>query len=144
MRAKQYLNRLEILNIKLDQKKAELQVAMDEMGMSTRSYGEPVQTSFCGATGNQTEEQAIRIASLQIEIQKQIIEYHEEKDRIINQIHALQNVLFIDVLYRRYVEDETDFVKIAYDMGYSYKYILNAHGRALQEFEKRHKDILEA
>ena len=142
MTAKEYLLQLESLQMKISHKKRELKEAESDVGICVRDKGEHVQTSLSGSSGRQTEEQAVLIASLKTEIQKRIIEYLERKDEIVNQIHGLNNSLYIDILYRRYVDCEKNFAQIACDMGYSYKYVINAHGEALQVFGAIYKDML--
>lgn len=142
--AKEYLKQLETLQMKIKHKKKELKEAEMEVGICIRDQGEHVQTSFCGSSGRSTEEQAVRIASLKSEIQERIIEYHEMKDKIVNQIHGLNNSLYIDILYRRYVDCEKNFAKIACDMSYAYKYVINIHGEALQAFEAAYQEVLAA
>lgn len=145
MTAKEYLSKLEELNIKLRQKKQELSDVQDNLGIIVKSGdGESikVQTSFGGANGNQTEKQAIKIFTVENDIKNKIIEYIEKKNEMIDQIHGLDNELYIDILYRRYVKGEKDFTKLAYEMGYTYKYIINKHGEALLAFGKKYESLL--
>ena len=103
---------------------------------------ENVQTSFGSACGNQTEAQALRVVSLEEDIENRIIQYMELKHRLIDEIHDINDSLFIDILYRRYVRNEMNFTQIACDMGYTYKYIINKHGEALMAFERVHPERL--
>lgn len=145
MTAKEYLSQLELLSQRIRHKKQELRDEKLNLGISvTGEKGERVQTSFAGAAeGNRTESQAMRLMSLETEIGEQIVEYMEECHKIIDQIHDLHDSIYIDILYRRYVKQERDFTKLAFAMGYSYKYVINKHGEALMEFERVHPEILE-
>lgn len=143
MRAKEYLSQLERINCTIRHKKQELYEANVNRGIVVKSNGERVQTSFAGSMGKQTEAQAIRIASIREEINNNIIENIELKHKIIDEIHDLKDGLHIEILYRRYVKLEKDFTRMACDLGYTYKYIINKHGAALAEFEKEHPEILD-
>jgi hypothetical protein len=140
--AKEYLSQLGELTTKIKQKKQEFNDIQDNLGIVIKSDGTEsvkVQTSFVGANGKQTETQAIRIVTIENDIKDKIIEYIETKNKIIDQIHNLNNELYIDILYRRYVRGERDFTKMAYEMGYTYKYIVNKHGEALAKFKRIHQ-----
>ena len=145
MTAKEYLSQLGVLNRKISHKKRELEEVRRETGINRNGSDESgkVQTSFTGPTGSQTESQAIRIATLREAISNGIVEYLEQKSLIIDQIHSLDDSLDIDILYRRYVQEERHFEKIALEMGYAYQYIINKHGDALKRFEERFPEILE-
>lgn len=145
MTAKEYLRKLSMLRTKMENKKRELREINKEIGICSRpeSGAGRVQTSFVGATGNQTEQQAIRIAALKEEISEYLVTYLEEKNKIIDQIHELNDAIYIDILYKRYVREERHFEKIAFDMGYSYQYIINKHGAALKAFEDKFPDLFE-
>lgn len=56
---------------------------------------------------------------------------------IIGQIQQLARSEYVDLLYKRYVEDKT-FDRIADEMGYSYDHIRRLHKKALNEFERCH------
>ena len=55
--------------------------------------------------------------------------------QIINQIHALNDTKYQDVLNYVYV-DCKPLKKVANIMNFTYQYIKEVHGQALQEFEK--------
>jgi hypothetical protein len=144
MRAKEYLSQLDNLDQKIIHKKLELIEAKKNRGISIGgSETGKVQTTLAGSSGKQTETQALKVVSIEEEIESQIIEYLEMKHKYIDQIHDLKDGLYMDVLYRRYIRGERNFTQIACDMGYSYKHIINKHGEALIAFEKSHQDLFE-
>lgn len=57
------------------------------------------------------------------------------KHTIINQIQALNDTKYVQVLYKRYVEYKR-LEQIACEMSYTYQYIKELQKRGLQEFEK--------
>ncbi len=109
MTAKEYLGQLVSLNRKIRQKQTELKEIEKEVGFNKRRGEERVQLSFFRSSGDPTASQAIRIVALREKVNDSIVEYLETKDTIIDQIHSLNDELDIDILYRRYVQEEHQF-----------------------------------
>ena len=63
------------------------------------------------------------------------------KNKIISEIQGLSNPVYIQILYKKYVEAKRLEV-IAVEMSYSYDHIKHAHGRALQEFGRKYQDLI--
>ena len=78
-----------------------------------------------------------QLIDMENEINTDIDKLVNKRHCIINQINELQNVQYIEILYKRYVEYK-DLKKIAKEMEYTYDYIRKIHVKALQNFEKRH------
>ncbi len=134
MKAKEYLMQIEILSVKIEQKK---QRAKEYRDLALCSGGfdyskERVQTSNLGG---QIEDRIIRYVSLESEITENIFMLQQIKDKITGEIHNLNNSDYIILLYKRYVECKT-LGQIAKDMHYSYDRIKHMHGNALMDFEK--------
>lgn len=134
MKAKEYLMQIEILSVKIEQKK---QRAKEYRDLALCSGGfdyskERVQTSNLGG---QIEDRIIRYVSLESEITENIFMLQQMKDKITGEIHNLNNSDYIILLYKRYVECKT-LGQISKDMHYSYDRIRHMHGNALMEFEK--------
>lgn len=134
MKAKEYLMQIEILSVKIEQKK---QRAKEYRDLALCSGGfdyskERVQTSNLGG---QIEDRIIRYVSLESEITENIFMLQQMKDKITGEIHNLNNSDYIILLYKRYVECKT-LGQISKDMHYSYDRIRHMHGKALMEFEK--------
>lgn len=134
MKAKEYLMQIEILSVKIEQKK---QRAKEYRDLALCSGGfdyskERVQTSNLGG---QIEDRIIRYVSLESEITENIFMLQQMKDKITGEIHNLNNSDYIILLYKRYVECKT-LGQIAKDMHYSYDRIKHMHGNALMDFEK--------
>ena len=145
MTAKEYLSQLGVLDQKIKHKKQELREAKGSRGIHAKKDGsevENIQTSFGSPQGNQTEAQALKVVSLEEDIENRLIQYMELKHKMIDEIHDVNDSLFIDILYRRYVRNERNFAQIACDMRYTYKYIINKHGEALMAFERMHPELL--
>lgn len=143
MTAKEYLSKLDLINLKIKNKEQELMEAKRNRGITiTGGNGDRVQTSLCGSYGKQTENQAVEIVSLETEVENQIAEYMQIKHKYIDLIHGLTNEAYIKVLHCRYVCGKKDFNQVASDMGYSYKRVINIHGSALLAFERCYEELL--
>ncbi len=77
-----------------------------------------------------------RIIELEGEINAEIDTFVDEKHKIINQIQALKNNKYIEILYKHYVEFKRLEV-IAVEMSFSYDYIRHLHKYALWDFENK-------
>lgn len=136
MKAKEYLRHLQRLDMMINQKIKEL----NDLRMISQSTGgmdyskERVQSS---PTGDASFVQSVlRIAELEKEINAEIDRFVDEKHTIINQIQALQNPRYIDILYKRYIEYKS-LEQICVEMKFSYDHIRHLHGDALKEFGEK-------
>ena len=139
MKAKEYLGNLRTLKAKLDQKQAQLvELAMTRGNIGSFDYSkERVQAS---GTGNQVENDAIKLLMLESQIKDDIIEFEFEKDKMIREIHSMKNPEHINLLFKRYVEFKR-LEEIAVEMNYTYQYVRELHGYALQEFETTYTNL---
>ena len=134
MKAKEYLQQLKLLDVKIDQKLKQVG-DLRQMAQATGALDyskDMVQTS---AFGDSMSNAVIRYLSLEEEVDQQIDQFVDLKNQIINQIQALKDVNYVQVLFKRYVEYKALEV-IAVEMGYTYQYVRILHGHALQDFEK--------
>lgn len=138
MTTKEYLEQINSLTVKIEQKR---QRAKEYRELALASGGfdyskERVQTSNLGG---QIEDRVIRYVALEQEIMDDEDELQDVKDRIIGQIHNLDNADYIKILYKHYVELKSLGV-IAGELKISYDWVKHQHGRALQEFSEKNKD----
>lgn len=141
MKAKTYLEQLEILDTKINQKQMQLSdLKLKSTSTGGISYGERVQTS---PSGDSLCNAVTRYVALEQEINDDIDHFVDKKNVIINQIHALSDVKYIKLLFMRYVQFKRLEV-IAVEMNYSYQYTKELHGVALQEFQNTYPNILES
>ena len=139
MKAKEHLGNLRCLKIKIDQKKEqlkELELLRGSLGSLDYSK-ERVQTSV---DGNKVENDTLKILLLESEIKDDMIAFEIEKDKMIREIHMLKNADYIRLLFKRYVEFKS-LEKIAVEMNYTYQYVRELHGYALQEFETTYTNL---
>ena len=131
---KEYLRQIRLFDICIRQKEAELAAMRSELeNMSAAVTGERVQTSV----NDKMSEKVSHIVDLEAMIIQDKEKFLRMKDRIINEIQSLDNSVYVDILYKRYVEYK-QLEEIAVEMNYSYIQVLRLHGFALQEFKRWH------
>ena len=141
MKAKDYLQQLEKLDIIIDQKikeRSELRSLVTGVSGVDPSAERVQGGSLPGDTG--FAKTINKIVDLEKEIDSDIDAFIDKKDEIINKIHGLQTAKYIVLLYKKYVQYER-FEQIAVEMGYTYQYVIELHGYALQEFEKTYENL---
>lgn len=141
MKAKEYLQQLQRLDTVINQKIKEV----DDLRLKSRSTGaidyskERVQTS---PSGDAPFVKLIgRIVDLEEEINAEIDAFVDEKHKIINQIQALKNSKYIEILYKHYVEFKRLEV-VAVEMNFTYQYVVELHGYALKDFQTTYENLL--
>ena len=129
---KEYLRQLRTAEIKIEQKEEELERLKASLeSISTGTDGERVQTT----PRDRLSEEVPIIADLEEEINSDLGALLMRRNKIINEIHSMDNPVYMDILYKRYVQYKS-LEEIAVEMSYSYRWIKHLHGIALQEFKK--------
>ncbi len=101
---------------------------------TTQSYGIKVQSN---SISDKVADAAIKAADLEVEIFSDLCNLAVERDKVIDRIHGLREVEYIEVLFRRYVEGKR-LLDIAKECGFTYQYIRHLHGKALEAFSQRY------
>lgn len=131
---KEYLRQLRTAEIKIEQKEEELERLKSSLeSISAGTDGERVQTT----PRDRLSEEVPIIADLKEEIKSDIKALLILKNKIINEIQSVDNPVYINILYKRYVQYKS-LEEISVEMNYSYRQILRLHGLALQEFKRWH------
>lgn len=140
MKAKEYLQQYQRLDAMVNQKIKELgNLYTMSVGTGGIDYSnERVQTSPSGDAPFVTAVN--RKIDLEEEIHQEIDRCVIKKHEIINQIQLLGNPKHIEVLYKRYIEFKS-LGAIAFEMKYTYQYVIELHGNALREFQKTFKNL---
>lgn len=129
---KEYLRELRVFSIKIQQKKDELESLKAAAENVTASIdNERVQTS----PKDRMPEDISRIVDLENEIREDTHRLIFMKDKIINEIQGLSNPVYIEILYKRYVEYKS-LEEISVELKYSYVHVKRLHGIALQAFRR--------
>ena len=75
-----------------------------------------------------------RVKEYENALDKDIERYVNEKEKRIKQIQKLHKKHYPEILYKRYIQYKS-LLCISDEMGYSYQYIKELHGKALREFQ---------
>jgi len=140
MDANRYLSQIAMIQKKIKQKRKRLK---DLREASTAVGGfatDNVKVMSSTNTKSRVERDAVSIADLSAEIIADIVNLETLKCKLEDDIHDLEDVRFVDVLDRRYIQGQR-IEKIAVEMNYSYDYIRQIKKQALSEFERVHPEI---
>lgn len=136
--AKQYLDQLQVIDTKINQKMeelADLMTAATSTGAIDYSK-DRVQTS----PQNAQENRICKYVDLDAEINREIDEFVDIKHRVTKEIQELNVDYYIKILFKVYVQYKT--VKdAANEIGLSYQYVRDLHKKALEAFEELHTDL---
>lgn len=133
MTASEYLGQVEVLNVRIDQKRKELERIQNEAyGVKGMRYDtDRVQTSPV----DHMPDMVIRCIELESEIQKDIERNIEFRHQIIYQIQGMPDLKHVQLLYKKYVELKTN-PEIAGEMNMAEDTVRKIHTKALQEFTR--------
>ena len=130
--AKNYLSQILKMDIRVGQRITELNQMRERLSIITGIDYSKDRIQTMPSTGNKQIE---AIVDMENEIIELVQEETQLKHKIIGEIQQLENPIYVDILFRRYVECHS-FERISCDMGYAYNYACNLHGEALKVFEK--------
>lgn len=131
---KEYLRQLRTAEIKIEQKEEELERLKSSLeSISTGTDSERVQTT----PRDKVSEDVPQMVDLKREIESDIKELLILKNKIINEIQSMDNPVYINILYKRYVQYKS-LEEIAVEMSYVYVHTRRLHGLALQAFRARY------
>ena len=82
-------------------------------------------------------EEITRIVNLEKQINSDLGAMLMLRNKIINEIQSMDNPVYIDILYKRYVQYKS-LEEIAVEMSYVYVHTRRLHGLALQAFRARY------
>lgn len=120
--------------IKIEQKEEELERLKSSLeSISTGTDSERVQTT----PRDKVSEDVPQMVDLKREIESDIKELLILKNKIINEIQSMDNPVYINILYKRYVQYKS-LEEIAVEMSYVYVHTRRLHGLALQAFRARY------
>lgn len=139
MNAKDYLKQVLLLEEKINQKQMQYKELLRTATLTeaVRYDKEKVQTSL---TDDGMSNIVIRYIELQEEINHDIDNFIDIKNKVITEIQALSNVKFVNLLFMRYIQGKK-LDEIAASLNYSYQYARELHSRALKAFTKVHPEL---
>ena len=132
--AKEYLKRVKYLDDEIDSKeKAKYGLWLKISLVSPQLKADKVQ----GSNGKSNTDIVEKIMDLEREINDQIDELVDFKKEVINKINQLSKEEFRTVLTNHYI-NHMGWEEIAEKMHYSKRHIIRWHGKALEEFRRKH------
>ena len=141
MKTIQYLEQIRRIDIvsrnKLDDLNKNIERVKMSVGVSGVSYDrERVQTS---SRSDPTSKPAILIASIEQETNAAVNRMMSLRQRIVGQIESIENLDYYDILFRRFVMNES-FNQISNAWKYSWGQTKQIYNDALNEFERLYGD----
>lgn len=91
-------------------------------------------------SGNGFTADAIRLADMELGIERKIHACEELRERIVSQIEGMNDQRYVDILSRVYIH-RMDLMDIAAEMNYDYYWCCHLHGEALKAFERTYPQI---
>lgn len=134
MTTKQYLYQIENLDKYVKNKLLE-KCQLRSLSVSIRSTmpnGDRVQQS---PRKDPMGDIIAKLDELDREIEKTVSNYLEIRKEIISTIEKVENTLYYDILYKKYVEYK-NLIEIADEIGYSVQHVRFCHTKALEEVRK--------
>lgn len=135
MTAKEYLNRIRVLDFQIVQKEKQLADARSLQGrVQSFDYSkERVQTS---PRGDAQIDRAVKIMTLEQELADKLLALQEMRAKVSDEIAILENPEHVELLSLRYCELYR-LEAIALEMNLSYHRIRHLHSEALKAFDKQ-------
>lgn len=135
--AKVYLQKVEKMDLCIDQKLLQLE-DLKSVRFNVQAIDYEKEKVICSIANNCLKK-SDRYMDLDKEINKEIDNFFDLKQVIINQIQQLDNATYIDILHKKYIEYKKypNFETIAVEYNKSYRHITRLHGKALEAFRKK-------
>lgn len=135
MTTKSYLGQIKRLELQMQNKLSEIgqlrelsrsvSAVVNEERVQTTPNFDKIGTMYC------------KIEAMEEKLSALIDEYMKQKNEIISQIEGLDDEIYYELLFHRYIERKT-FEEIAVDIKYSFRQTLRLHGKALCAFEEKY------
>ena len=135
MTAKEYLKQVGRMNKEIENKAEEIQKLKDMATRITSSTDkERVQSN---SSQDKLGDAVAEIIDLENELQEIVTRNLDKRKYITKQIDELDNDIYYDVLYKRYILCK-EFHEIATELRYTMDNVFKIHRRAVRSFEKKH------
>ena len=133
MTAKSYLQQIKRCDVKIDNGIEELARLK---ALATRVTSAMSGDVVSRTRNNDTMSDTIaKIIKLQEELDREVDRYVDLKRDVAVMLSKMENPVYYQVLHSRYILYKT-WEQIACDMDFTYQWVCELHGRALQEFAK--------
>lgn len=141
MTAREYLSEVQRLQTVIEQKQERIKEIRESVS-TVRAVRFDLEKVQGGGHTDKIGEAVVKIVDLEKEVENDIVNLVYRQHDITNQIHKVDNLNYMKILYKRYIEGK-DFQTIANEIPLTYEYALNLHGKALKAFEAANKEILQ-
>lgn len=133
LETKAYLSQISKFDLMIKNKISEL-ATLREMcyGLTAIKNEERVQTT---PNFDKIGTAVAKLDELERKTNDLMVVYVNKRNKITDQIDAMDDKVIYGILFARYIENKT-FERIAADMNYSFRQITRLHAKALIEFEK--------
>lgn len=132
MEAREFLLQLQTLKKRIESKRAEIeQLKAIAYGVTPQANGERVQSS---GNPERMASAVVGYMQLETELAQHLAQYCRAMREVIAVIEQL-NEPYYSIIHKRYVRNK-NFAEIAAEENYSYQYIIDLHGVALQKIQK--------
>lgn len=132
MTPKEYLYQLKDVDNLISTYQEEADMLMTRLTSTTQRIKE---VNVISSQNNQFDDTIAKVLDLRNEINAQIDKYVDMKAEARKIVEKIQPLKYQTVLIKYYFQNKT-FEQTAVEMGKSYQWVCELHGRALQEFEK--------
>ena len=131
MTAKEYLRQISVLNAKIARRQRQVEeLKLLATGTGSAMVKDRVQSS---PSPDKMSDIVAKWIDMEADVTEMIDKLVDKKNRIIGEIHQLDDERYIRILEMRYIDQET-WEQIAVNMCMDVRHIYRLHGYALQEF----------
>lgn len=139
MTAREYLSEVQRLQTVIEQKQERIKEIRESVS-TVRAVRFDLEKVQGGGHTDKIGEAVVKIVDLEKEVENDIVNLVYRQHDITNQIHKVDNLNYMKILYKRYIEGK-DFKTIARETKFAYDYIKAIHKPALKAFEVANKEL---
>lgn len=140
MNAKEYLEQIESLTIRIEQMENRLECMRETAGGAAAIRYDKVNVQV-SVQADAIERNVLKLIEMEEKIFTAKVRLESIRNHITEQIQALDDDRYVKILFKRYVEQKKFYV-IHEEMNYDYDYVRVLHGEALGYFEMIYKDAM--
>lgn len=141
MTAKEYLSEVQRLQSMIEHKREKVREYRHAIKSVSLARMNPAKVQVSSSV-DRIGDMVGKIVDLETEIQSDMMDIDYKRHEIIGMIHKLDNVLYIQVLFSKYIEGKK-LDTIGKDIERSHRYMIELHGQALEAFETANKEVLQ-
>ena len=135
MTAKKYLQGIRDLEMKIKHRQTQVNFLREKASAAQAiRYDKDIVKS--SVSDSKLENDIATYTDIEREIEKAKLVFENRRNKIISEIHELEDGRYVNMLFKRYVEYKR-YEKIADEMGYSFDYVKHLHGEALKAFNEK-------